>query len=93
MSTANQIFAALIAERTLAATASTSPPARAAAAPASAVSAIAPHALRVSTTSILRCGLRVDSSVAAWRADSTVPEMPPEMCTYTMSRPASTSGS
>ena len=45
------------------------------------------------STSMRRCGLRALRSVAAWRADSTVPEIPPEMWIETMSRPASTSGS
>ena len=33
------------------------------------------------------------SSAAAWRAASTVPEMPPEMWIETMSRPSRASGS
>jgi hypothetical protein len=93
VSTANQIFAMSTALRTRAVTASMSPPARAAAAPASAERPMMPQALVVSMTSMRRCGLRARRSVAAWRADSTVPEIPPEMWTETMSRPSSTSGS
>jgi len=52
-----------------------------------------PAALPVSTTSIRRPECSRSASAAAWRPDSTVPEMPPEMCSETMSRPASSSGS
>jgi hypothetical protein len=76
-----------------AATCSTSPPARAAAAPAIAVTPSPPQAMRESMTSMRRPGWALVASAAAWRADSIVPEIPPAMCTDTTSRPAATSGS
>ena len=93
MSTANQIFGRVDASRARAATASTSPPAVAAAAAASdrARPITAAGACVDDLDPALR--LRSASSAAAWRADSTVPEIPPEMWIETMSRPASTSGS
>ena len=81
-----------VASRTRATTWSTSPPERTAAAPVSRMNPSAPHALRESMTSMRRSGCALISSSAAWRADSTVPEIPPEMWMETMSLPASASG-
>src|SRR3954466_1582126 len=91
VSTANHSRVALDASRARAATASTSAPARAAAEVASTTMPSAPHASFVSMTSMR--APEPASSPAAWRAASTVPEIPPEMWIETMSRASPTSGS
>ena len=74
-------------------TSSADAPACAARAPASATKPMPPAALSESTTVTRSTPVLAASCSLAWRALSTVPEMPPEMWTETTSRPCSTSGS
>ena len=92
MSTANHIFSSLRARSATATTASVSAPVAAARAAASATMPSPPQALAESIT-ITRRPLSRSIRSAAWRAPSTVPEIPPEMWIETTSWPASTSGS
>ena len=93
VSTANHIFRCARADFTRLTTSSSDPPACATLAPARAIRPSPPAARSESITVIRSTPFRSASCSFAWRADSTVPEMPPEMCTDTTSRPSSTSGS
>ena len=93
VSTANQKRSAPIAPCAAAATSSRPASARARAPAASTTSPSAPAPTVESTTSIRASGWLRATSAAAWRAPSTVPDIPPERWIETISRPDAASGS
>jgi hypothetical protein len=94
VSIANQSRSSLRASATCSTTSLALAPSRAAFAAASTMKPSPPAAVVESNTSMRSPPLSSRVSVSlAWRAASVVPDRPPEMCTDTTSRPASSSGS